>query len=77
MNITPIELQYLETVGSGCDDESDDDECTTGVNQRGDLLLCNKHAAKYPVNIGRVEGEVRCHCGYFKPIGAECGEPCN
>jgi hypothetical protein len=77
MNLDPIELQYLEIVNAGCDDETEGEECSAGMNQRGDLLLCDKHAANYSPNIGRVEGEVRCFCGGFKPIGEECGEPCS
>lgn len=76
MNLSSLELTYLEQMG-GCDDESDGEECSTGMNQRGDLLLCDKHAADYAPDIGRVEGEKRCHCGGFKPIGAECGLPCD
>lgn len=76
MNLSHAELKFLESTGNQCDDWSEGDECTTGMNQRGDLLLCDKHAKKYPWNVGRVEGEVRCSCGFFKPIGAECGEPC-
>lgn len=76
MNLSQSELRYMESMG-GCDDESDDETCSTGMNQRGDLLLCDKHAADYPANIGRVEGEVRCWCGGFRPPGTDCGEPCD
>lgn len=53
--------------------------CVPGVEQRrGDLLLCPVHASRYPVNVGRVEGEIRCWCGGFKPVKQrECGEPCS
>jgi hypothetical protein len=53
-------------------------ECEGPANNlRGDLLVCDAHAAKLSRNIGRVEGEVRCSsCGYFRPIGTPCGEPC-
>lgn len=55
-----------------------DDTCTTGeCTRRGDLFLCPVHAAMYPVNVGRIEGEVRCECGGFRPIGDECYEPCS
>lgn len=54
-----------------------DDICPNdGARIRGDLLLCDEHAREFPVNVGRTPGEVRCWCGYFKPVGAPCGEPC-
>lgn len=77
MILQPVELEYLEQLGGQCDDGTDEDECTTGMNQRGDLLLCDKHAANYSPNAGRVEGEVRCFCGGYKPIGEQCNEPCS
>ena len=76
MNLSDLELTYLESLGGGCDDETEGEECSTGTNQRGDLLLCDKHAKNYAWNVGRVEGEVRCSCGGFRPAGTECGEPC-
>ena len=77
MILDPIELKYLELSSAGCDDESDEEECSTGMNQRGDLLLCDKHAANYSPNTGRVEGEVRCYCGGYRPAGEECNLPCS
>jgi len=47
-----------------------------GTTRRGDLLVCSECAKLWPANVGRVEGEVRCYCGYFKPVGTPCGEPC-
>ena len=76
MNLNQNKLKYLENTGGGCDDESETEECSSGMNQRGDLLLCDKHAANYPANIGRVPGEVRCFCGGYR-TGTECDEPCS
>jgi hypothetical protein len=76
MILTPGELLYLESIG-GCDDEEEGEECSAGMNQRGDLLLCDLHAANYSPNSGRVPGEVRCFCGGYKTAGEECDEPCS
>lgn len=51
--------------------------CTTGANRRGDLLVCDAHASRIAWNVGRVPGEVRCSCGYWRAPGEECGLPCN
>lgn len=40
---------------------------------RGDLLVCVQHGRTMS---NRVGDEVRCACGYYRPVGTSCGEPC-
>jgi hypothetical protein len=40
---------------------------------RGDLLVCTEHARTMS---GRVGNDVLCSCGYYRPVGTSCGEPC-
>ena len=52
--------------------------CSEGsLYRRGDLFVCAAHADRINPRIGRVEGETRCWCGGFRPIGTECGGPCD
>jgi len=49
--------------------------CTQeGTHLRGDLFVCTEHAKVASHRVS--DTEVRCSCGYVRPIGTSCGEPC-
>ena len=58
-----------------------DQDCTgEGVCVVGDLLVCSgcaPEARRQAHNVPDVDGTVVCRaCGYRRPAGTECGEPC-
>ena len=56
-----------------------DDVCVGEATKvRGDLLLCDDHARLFPPNVSAYgPGWVKCSvCGYDRPVGVSCGEPC-
>lgn len=55
-----------------------DEACgNPAVTTRGDLLVCQTCAAKWPANVSAYgAGWVRCSCGYDRLRTDACGEPC-